>query len=126
MDQILIAWSGGAYIDASLKQLHGPISVMLQSGHYSHVYLLYNYPLDQTAPYIDWLKQHQTNIVTQYEPLPNPQDLSNIYQIAEQQFQVAIKQHKKAKLHLQITPATPTVPTYQFINVCCNLKNHLL
>ena len=77
MDQILIAWIGGAYIDASLKKQHGSISATLQCGQYSHAYLSYNFSLDQTATYIDWLKQH-----------------------------------KKAKQYLQVTPATPVIPTY--------------
>jgi|GEM_PF-5680870 len=59
MDQILIAWIGGAYIDASLKQQHGSISATLKCGQYSHAYLSYNFSLDQTATYIDWLKQHK-------------------------------------------------------------------
>lgn len=110
MDQILIAWIGGADIDLSLKNGHGPISATLQSGQYSHAYLLYNYPQNQTSPYIDCLKQqHSASITTQYEPLPNPQDLGDIYQIADQLLQVVIKQHKKAKLYLQITPGTPAM-----------------
>lgn len=110
MDQILIAWIGGADIDLSLKNEHGPISATIQSGQYSHAYLLYNYPQDKTAPYIDWLKQqHSVSIVTQYEPLPNPQDLGDIYQAADQLLKSVINQHKKAKIYLQITPGTPAM-----------------
>ena len=110
MDQILIAWIGGADIDLSLKNAHGPISATLQSGQYSHAYLLYNYPKARTAPYIDWLnKQHSTNIAAQYQPLPNPQDLGDIYQAADQLLISINKQHKKAQFNLQITPGTPAM-----------------
>lgn len=120
MDQILVAWIGDAYIDASIKQQHGPISATLQSGQYSHVYL---YPLDQTVRYIDRLKQQSTNIVTQYEYLSNPQCLGGTHHTAGQLLISVIKQHKKVKFHLQITPA---IRAYYFRNICCYPCNHLL
>lgn len=90
MDQILIAWIGGADIEQGGKQ------------------------------------QHLTTIDTQYEYLSNPQDLRDNYETADQLLQVVIKQYKKAKMHLQITPDTPYIRTYHCRNICCNSYDHLL
>lgn len=110
MDQILIAWIGGADIDSSLKQQHGPISATLESGQYTHAYFLFNYHRAKTQPYLDWLQeQHTETILADHIPLTSPQDLGEIYLAADQLLNRVTSEHPKADLHLQITPGTPAM-----------------
>ena len=110
MDQILIAWIGGADIELAQKQQHGPISVSLKNNKYSHAYCLYNYSEAKTEPYLDWLKkQHQSDIHADHIPLTSPQDLGEIYLAADKLLTRITQSHPKSKLHLQITPGTPAM-----------------
>jgi transcriptional regulator with PAS, ATPase and Fis domain len=110
MDQILIAWIGGADIVQGVNQQHGSISATLQNGHYTHAYFLYNYQKSETAPYLDWLKkQHQTNIHADYIPLTSPQDFGEIYRAAEKLLSNIQNTNPRAKITLQITPGTPAM-----------------
>ena len=109
MDQILIAWIGGADISHAEKQQHGPISTTLQSGQYNHAYFLYNYEKTKTQPYLEWLKQQKTKIHADYIPLTSPQDLGEIYLAADKLLTRITQAHPKSQLHLQITPGTPAM-----------------
>ena len=112
MDQILIAWIGGADIDLSLNQQHGPISATLQSGQYTHAHLLYNYPENEknVSAYLLWLaQQNKVELHNQFVALTNPQNLAEIYLAADALLANITKQHSKAKIHLQITPGTPAM-----------------
>lgn len=109
-DQILIAWIGGADIDQSLSQQHGPISSTLKGGHFAHVYLLYNYDKTKTEPFLSWLKsQNKIDLQAQYISLTSPQDLGEIYLAADELLSAINKDHPSASITLQITPGTPAM-----------------
>jgi transcriptional regulator with PAS, ATPase and Fis domain len=112
MDQILIAWIGGADVDLSFRQKHGSISATLKSSQYTHAFLPYNYlKTEKDVPtYLTWLKkEHRTQLHEQFVPLTSPQNIGEIYLAADKLLATISKKYPKATLHLQITPGTPAM-----------------
>ncbi|MBU3916003.1 AAA family ATPase, partial [bacterium] len=57
MEKILISWIGQTDLNASVSNDNeGPILSSLKAASYNKVYLLSNYPKNETKNYLNWIK----------------------------------------------------------------------
>jgi len=112
MEQVVVAWIGGADIDKGLCNETGPIDSTLKkyADKFSAAYFLYNYKDKDVKGYLDWLKNsHPLPINDQFVGLTSPQDFGEIYKAADKLLSDIQEKHPKAAITLQITPGTPAM-----------------
>jgi len=115
MRKILVSWIGGNDLQACPDHARyhgslGPILSTLKDRKFDSVYLLYNYPENEVAPYISWIKtQVHSTIIANYETLSSPVDFSDIYQAAKKALQLISATEGECKLSILLSPGTPAM-----------------
>ncbi|RQW83934.1 MAG: sigma-54-dependent Fis family transcriptional regulator [Geobacter sp.] len=114
MKNILVAWIGRTDLRAAVASDQaglGPIAQALESRKFSHVYLLNNYPNDETATYLSWLKlRTQASIFLHSVLLTSPTNFGEIYAAAVAVIEQATQKHDpKSTLTFHLSPGTPAM-----------------
>ncbi len=88
MEQVLISWIGGNDLQAypghpKHHQGMGPLLSTLKDRKFVRTHLIYNYPKNEVASYLEWLQsQIDTEIIASHVKLSSPVDFGDIYQAA--------------------------------------------
>jgi transcriptional regulator with PAS, ATPase and Fis domain len=114
MMNCLVCWIGRTDLRAPAESDEiglGPIAQAVESDEYDTVDLLADYPEEQVAPYISWLKkQTSTDIQVHRAPLTSPTDFGEIYQIAHRIVTEALgRSNEKPALTFHLSPGTPAM-----------------
>ena len=114
MDNVLISWLGRADLRAvaeSHKVGLGPVAQALQTGRFSRLELISDYPPEEVAPYLGWLKgQSDTPVAPHYVTLDSPTNFGAIYRHARQvASDSATSQKHGDTLTFHLSPGTPAM-----------------
>lgn len=109
---ILISWIGANDLESLHSSQDGPIISTLKAYQFNQVHLLYNYPRNRVAPYIDSIKNlldsNKADVSCTQYMLSSPVDFTDIFQAANSELQeVNIRQSDK--LNILLSPGTPAM-----------------
>lgn len=116
MDKILVSWIGGNDLSTHLtgntqSGLNGPVLSTLLATPFSKAFLLYNYPKDHVAPYIEFLEKAvpDTTIQAVYCKLSSPIHFGDIHQAADGLLNKIFNNHQESTLNILLSPGTPAM-----------------
>lgn len=112
-ERVLTSWIGGNDLDSlkgdtDIKNISGPIVSVLNKHAFDSIELLYNYPQERVAPYIECLKQlTNANIHAHHIALSSPVNFGEIYVHAN----IHLEKYSTQQHHLSIliSPGTPAM-----------------
>lgn len=108
----LLSWIGGNDLKvtshSATNDVCGPVASTLRAEKFDSVELLYNYPKEQVAPYLNWLKtQINIPINAHFVSLPSPVDFGEIYLQANQHLSRLSLENRQ--LSILLSPGTPAM-----------------
>ena len=115
MGEVLISWIGGNDLQAQPNhpthhQGMGPLLSTLKDRKFTRAHLIYNYPKQEVAPYLEWLQsQIDVKITASYFKLSSPIDFADIYQAANSALQGIWPIESKHKVSILLSPGTPAM-----------------
>lgn len=114
MKNLLISWIGQADLSAPTNEAHagsGPIAQALTERSYARAVLISDYPKEDVAPFLDWLRPRiQATVTACYEPLSGPTQFGEIYQVAVRVLTESLEHYgKRARLTFHLSPGTPAM-----------------
>jgi transcriptional regulator with PAS, ATPase and Fis domain len=106
--RILISWVGGNDLNALDGGTPGPLAATLENASFDAVELLYNYPEEQVAPYLSWLKERvEIPLKAHTVRLSSPIDFGEIYQQVDKH--LARVNCASKELSILLSPGTPAM-----------------
>lgn len=118
MTKLLISWIGRADLHAADdgggsngSDGLGPIAQALAERCYDSAILISDYPKENVAPFLDWLRPRAEATVTAcYEPLTGPTQFGEIYEAAVRVLDESLEHHgDDARLTFHLSPGTPAM-----------------
>ncbi len=114
MKKILLAWIGRTDIKSAVNKGQeglGPIANALEALSFDHAFFLNNYPPNEVALYVDWLKSRsQVPINLHSVALTSPTNFGEIYEAAVAVIEHALaSQGKDSALTFHLSPGTPAM-----------------
>ena len=116
MTNLLISWIGRADLRAADNGSNsadgpGPIAQALAERCYDSAVLISDYPKEDVAPFLEWLRPRVHATVTAcYEPLSGPTQFGEIYEAAVRVLDESLEHHgKNARLTFHLSPGTPAM-----------------
>ena len=116
MTNLLISWIGRADLSAADAGSDGsdglgPIAQALVERCYDSAILISDYPKEDVAPFLDWLRPRAEAAVTAcYEPLTGPTQFGEIYEAAVRVLDESLEHHgEDARLTFHLSPGTPAM-----------------
>jgi len=112
-ERVLTSWIGGNDLDSlkgdtDIKNISGPIVSVLNKHAFDSIELLYNYPQERVAPYIECLKQlTNANIHAHHIALSSPVNFGEIYEHANNYLEKLSTQPNR--LSILLSPGTPAM-----------------
>lgn len=108
---VLVAWVGRTDLKAAAGDPEagtGPLAQAVQAGAYDEILLLSDFPPDQAAPYIGWLRSRTTaRIHLRSVSLCSPINFGEIYQRAVEVLETIDR--RQAHLTYHLSPGTPAM-----------------
>ena len=116
MTNLLFSWIGRADLRAPGDGSNGtdgagPIAQALAERPYDSVVLISDYPKEDVAPFLEWLRPRVHATVTAcYEPLSGPTQFGEIYEAAVRVLDESLEHHgENARLTFHLSPGTPAM-----------------
>ncbi len=114
MNNILISWIGHADLRAPGDEADagiGPVAQALDAHSYDAAVLLSDYPEDEVATFLEWLRSRsRAEITVRREPLSGPTEFAEIYEAAVRVVSAALGDHgDDADLTFHLSPGTPAM-----------------
>lgn len=114
MRNLLISWIGQADLHAPNDEFQagpGPVAQALAERSYDRAVLISDYPNEDVAPFLDWLRPRVRAPVTAcYESLSGPTQFGEIYQVAVRVLTESLERYgKRARLTFHLSPGTPAM-----------------
>ncbi len=116
MADLLISWIGRADLSAAddgsdVTGGPGPVAQALAERSYDRAVLISDYPREDVAPFLDWLRPRaQAGVTVCFEPLSGPTQFGEIYEAAVRVLTESLEHHgSDAGLTFHLSPGTPAM-----------------
>ncbi len=107
--RVLISWIGRNDLNSVFSDEQGPIISTLLAEQFDQVELLYNYPEEEVAPYVQKLRGLiEINIQSSEEKLSSPVDFSDIYNVASKHL-FRLSRDTSTEICVLLSPGTPAM-----------------
>jgi transcriptional regulator with PAS, ATPase and Fis domain len=111
MKKVLVSWVGRHDLEALSidTQNKGPVFQTVTKYEFDTIVLLYNYPIAEVEPYLNWLRGEVVcEVESQYVELTSPVHFGEIYLAADSLLR-RLCSNRKVELNILISPGTPAM-----------------